>query len=81
MITIITVMIDSNTRTHGFSKLTDDGEPRAPNNFLKSCAKEKTPVKPRSAKQQTISSGKLKLLYLNEHDYNGVTLKLRQVIK
>ena len=39
------------------SKLPDDGDPWAPNNLLKPGAKEKTPVEPLWAKQQTRSSG------------------------
>ena len=34
---------ESKTRTQRFSKLPDDGDPCAPNNLLKSGAKEKTP--------------------------------------
>ena len=37
---------ESKTRTHIFSKLPDDGDLWAPNNLLKSGAKEKHPLNP-----------------------------------
>ena len=37
---------ESKTRTHRFSNLPDDGDPLAPNNLLKSGAKEKRQLNP-----------------------------------
>ena len=49
---------ESKTRTRRFSKLPNDGDLWAPNNFLNSGAKEKkSPVEPRLAKQHSRSSG------------------------
>ena len=42
--------------THRLSKLSDDGDPWAPNNFGNP-EQRKTPVEPRWAKQQTGNSG------------------------
>ena len=49
-------MMNKKMRTHRFSKLSDDGDPWAPNNLLKTRSKRKT-VEPRLANQQTGSSG------------------------
>ena len=49
---------ESKTGTHRLSKLPDDGNPWAPNSLLTpEQTKEKTPVDPRWAKQQTRSPG------------------------
>ena len=53
---IITLM-NQKRGLNRFGKLSDDGDPWAPNNLLKPGAKEETPVEPRSAKQQTRNSG------------------------
>ena len=55
---MITTLMNQKRGLNRFSKLPDDGDPWAPNNYLKPGAKEKkTPVEPRRAKQQTRSSG------------------------
>ena len=49
---------EAKTRTHRFNKLPDDGDPCAPNNLLKSGAKEKQQLNPGGpSSRQLRSSG------------------------